>query len=455
MYDILVIGAGPGGYVAAIKAAQLGAKVGLIEKEVVGGICLNHGCIPTKTLLKSAKVFRTVQNAATFGVNVEGTVSADLAKMVDRKNKVVKQLTSGVSFLLKKNKVDVIAGYGEVLSPTKIQVGDKVYETKKIIIATGGSPVLPPIDGVEASYKKGTLVTSRELLNVTKLPAALVIVGGGVIGVEFATVFASLGTKVTIIEMMPTILPMIDEDVTAAYTKSLRALGIDVITSAQVTKVNDKFVTYMLNDVKKTVGADLVLMAVGIRANSKGLEKLDLAMDRANIVTNEYLETSVKGVYAIGDVNGKYMLAHVASHEAIVAVNHALGKDTIPMDYKAVPQAIYGDPEIASVGLTEKEVKAQGIPYKASTFPLAASGKAMADGEKDGFIKLIVSTKYNELLGAHIYAYHATELISELTLGLNLEVTAEELANTIHPHPSLSEIVLEASLGALDKPIHI
>lgn len=455
MYDVVVLGAGPGGYVAAIKAAQLGAKVAIIEKETVGGICLNHGCIPTKTMLKSAKVFKTVTHASDFGVEVNGEVSANLAKMVERKNNVVKQLTSGVSFLLKKNKVDIISGYGEVLNAHEIQVGKEVIKTKKLIIATGGTPVLPPIDGVKDAFSKGTLVTSRELLNVTTQPKNLVIVGGGVIGVEFATVFASLGTKVTILEMMPTILPMIDEDVTKAYTKALRDLGVDVLTSAQVTAVSEKYVSYTLNDQKKTVTSDLVLMAVGTRANSGGLEKLNLKMDRANIVTNEYLETSVKDVYAIGDVNGKYMLAHVASHEGIIAVSHALGKKVLPMDYTKIPQAIYGQPEIASVGLTEKEAKAKGLAYKISTFPLAASGKALADGEKEGFIKLIVDQKYNELLGAHIYAYQATELISELVLGLNLEVTAEELAHAIHPHPSLSEIVMEASLGALDKPIHI
>lgn len=455
IYDILVLGAGPGGYVAAIKAAQLGAKVAIIEKEKVGGICLNHGCIPTKTLLKSAKVFQTVQKADTFGVIVDGKVSVDLEAMVARKNKVVTQLTSGVAYLLKKNNVDVINGYGEVLSAHQVQVGTTVYETKKLIIATGGSPVVPPIEGVKEGFDKGYVVTSREMLTVTKQPKNLVIVGGGVIGVEFATIFASIGTKVTIIEMMPTILPMIDEDITKAYTKSLRELGVDVITGAQVVAVNESYVKYKLNDATNTVTSDLVLLAVGTKANSGGLEKLKLEMNRANIVTDEYLRTSVKDVYAIGDVNGKYMLAHVASHEAIIAASHALGKPTIAMDYQKVPQAIYGSPEIASVGLTEKEVKEKKIDYKVSTFPLSASGKALADAEKEGFVKLIVDKKHNELLGAHIYAYHATELISELVLGLNLEVTAEELAASIHPHPSLSEIIMEASLGAEHKAIHI
>lgn len=455
MYDILVLGAGPGGYVAAIKAAQLGAKVAIIEKEKVGGICLNHGCIPTKTLLKSAKVYQSVLHADVFGVEVEGKVSVSLEKMIARKNKVVTQLTNGVSYLLKKNKVEIIIGVGEVIDAHKVKVGEVFYETKKLIIATGGSPFIPPLDGVKEGFSKGYVVTSRELLNVTTIPSHLVIVGGGVIGVEFATVFASLGSKVTIIEMMDRILPMIDKDITTAYTKSLRDLGVDVITSGKVTKISEKYVTYTLNDENRTVTSDLVLLAVGTKANSSGLERLNLKMDRANIVTDEYLRTSIEDVYAIGDVNGKYMLAHVASHEGIIASSHALGRDVIAMDYTKIPQAIYGSPEIASVGLTEDEVKSKNIAYKVSTFPLSASGKALADSEKDGFVKLIVSEPHNELLGAHIFAYHATELISELVLGLNLEVTAEELASSIHPHPSLSEIIMEASLGAEHKPIHI
>lgn len=455
MYDIVVLGGGPGGYVAAIKAAQLGAKVALIEKDAIGGICLNHGCIPTKTMLKNTKVLQTVQNAALFGVNVKGEVSVDLAKMVARKDGVVKQLTGGVSFLLKKNKVDVIKGYGEPLDAHTVKVGEQTIKTKKLILATGSSAVVPPIEGVADAYKEGFVVTSKELLNVTTIPSDLVIVGGGVIGVEFATVFAALGTKVTILEMQKTILPMIDEDITVPYTKNLLAHGIDVITGAQVTDVKKGYVGYNLNNVRKTVKASLVLMAVGVRANSKGLEKLNLKLDRANVITNEYLETSVKDVYAIGDLNGKYSLAHVASHEGIIAVTHALGKPSAKMDYTKIPQAIYGHPEIASVGLTEKEVKAQGQKYRVSTFPLAASGKALADAEKEGFIKLIVSEEHAEVLGAHIYAYQASELISELVLGMNLEVTAEELAHTIHPHPSLSEIIMEAALGATGKPIHI
>lgn len=451
-YDITIIGAGPGGYVAAIKAAQLGAKVALIEKDTVGGICLNHGCIPTKSLLKNVKVYKTVKEASSFGVNVSGDVSIDWTKMIARKDKVVKQLTGGVSFLLKKNKVDLIQGYGEVLSPTEVKVGDQLITTDKLVIATGSSAIIPPIPGVKESIEQGFVVTSKELLNSKAIPEKLVIVGGGVIGVEFATIFSSVGSKVTIIEKMPAILPMIDEEIRNSYAKILVKSGIEIITGAEVNKIENKEVHYVLDGVNRTVPASLVLMSVGTRANSKGFEKLNLEMDRSNIKTDEYLRTNVPGVYAIGDVNGKYMLAHVASHEAIIAVSHALGVATEPMDYTKVPQAIYGSPEIASVGLTEKEAKDKGLDYEVSVFPLSASGKAMADNEKEGFVKLIIGKKYRELLGAHIFAYQATELISELTLGLKLEATAEEIANTIHPHPTLSEIILEA---AHKKPIHI
>lgn len=455
MYDIIVLGAGPGGYVAAIKGAQLGAKVLLIEKEKVGGICLNHGCIPTKTLLKSAKVYKTVLEASTFGVEIEGKAKVNLTKMMTRKNKVVSQLTNGISYLLKKNKVDVVNGYGEVKSAHEVVVDNKSYTTKKLIIATGASTFIPPIEGLKESLSKGTALTSREMLNLDVLPKRLAIIGGGVIGVEFATLFALLGVDVYVLEMMPTILTMLDEDIEVSYTKALQKLGVNVITSAEVKKVDGAKVTYINNGKSATLEVDKVLVAVGMKANSQGLEVLNLALDRGNIKTNEYLETSVQDVYAIGDVNGKHMLAHVASHEALIAVSHALGQKTGAMDYTKIPIAIYGSPEIAAVGLTEKEVKAQGIKYKTSLFPLSASGKALAEEEKEGFIKLIVSEKHNELLGAHIYAYNATELISELVLGLNLEVTAEELAASIHPHPTLSEIIMEASLGAEDKPIHL
>lgn len=452
-YDVVIIGGGPGGYVAAIKAGQSGLKTALIEKEVVGGICLNHGCIPTKALLKSAKVYKQMLHAKDYGL-LASEVGFDWSQMLKRKDGVVKKLTTGVAFLLKKNKVDVYNGLGVVKDKQTVEVNGETLKTKNLVLATGASPVVPPIPGLKEAYEKGFAVTSRELLQIEKAPKNLVIIGGGVIGVEFATIFSSLGSKVTIIEMQDGILPMMDDDVRKAYTKTLKRDGIEIQTSAQVTGVKGTDVIYELDGKSHKVKADTVLVSVGMRANSKGLESLNLKMNRAAVDTNDKCETNVKGVYAIGDLNGKYMLAHVASHEGLVVIGNILGHDK-SMDYDQVPNAVYGQPEIASVGKTEKELKNSGVEYVASTFPIAGVGKSVADGEKDGFIKLLVDKKYKALLGAHIFSYNASDLIAELGVTMKLEGTAYEIADTIHAHPTLSEIVMEAAHGAIDKPIHI
>lgn len=453
-FDITVLGGGPGGYVAAIKAAQMGKSVLLIEKEVVGGVCLNHGCIPTKALLKNAKVFKTVSHAKDYGVLIEGNISYDWSLMMKRKNLVVKRLTTGVSGLLKKNGVTVVSGFGKVLSPNQIEVNGETYQTNYLIIATGASPIIPPIPGLKEAYEDKIAITSRELLAIEEAPKSLVIIGGGVIGVEFATIFSSLGSKVTIIEKMDGILPNMDQDIRDTYAKILKRDGIEIFVNAEVSSVKGAKVTYKLDDNEIEIEAEKVLVSVGMRPNLAGLEALNLKLNRNAVETNEKLETSVKGVYAIGDVNGKYMLAHVASAEGLIAVENMLGHERI-MRYDRVPNAIYGSPEVASIGLTEKEVKDKGIDYKVSMFPLQASGKALADNEKDGFIKLIVNEKYKEVLGAHILAYNASDLIAEIGVTMELEGTAYELAHTIHPHPTLSEIVMEAAHGAIDKPIHM
>ena len=453
-FDITVLGGGPGGYVAAIKAAQMGKSVLLIEKEVVGGICLNHGCIPTKALLKNAKVYKQIMHAKDYGVMIDGNISYDWPLMMKRKNLVVKRLTTGVAGLLKKNGVTVVSGFGKVLSPNQVEVNGEIYETKDLIIATGASPIIPPIPGLKEALEQKIAVTSRELLAIEEAPQSLVIIGGGVIGVEFATIFSSLGSKVTIIEKMDGILPMMDDDVRDTYTKILKREGIEIYVNAEVTKVIGQKVTYKLDSNEVEIEADKILVSVGMRPNLSGLEALDLKMNRHAIDTNERLETSIKNVYAIGDVNGKYMLAHVASAEGLVAAENILGHNRI-MRYDRVPNAVYGSPEIATIGLTEKEVKDKGLSYKVSTFPLQASGKALADNEKDGFIKLIVNDQYKEILGAHILAYNASYLIAEIGVTIELEGTAYELAHTIHPHPTLSEIVMEAAHGAIDKPIHL
>lgn len=453
-YDIIVLGGGPGGYVAAIKAAQNNLKVALIEKEVVGGICLNHGCIPTKTLLKNAKVYKTLNHASEYGVTIDGKIGFDWTQMMKRKNLVVKKLTTGVAGLLKKNGVEVFNGLGKVVAKDKVEVNGETLSCKNLILATGASPIVPPIDGLKDAYEKGFARTSREMLQIEEAPKNLVIIGGGVIGVEFATIFSSLGSKVTIIEKLDGILPMMDEDIRTQYTKILKKDGIEILVNAEVKSVKKDKVVYQLDGKNHEVKADSVLVSVGMRANTGGLEALNLKMERNAIVTDDSLKTNIENVYAIGDVNGKYMLAHVASHEGIVAVENILGHDK-KVNYGRMPNAVYGSPEIASVGMTEKELKDKGIAYKASTFPLLASGKALADNEKDGFVKLLVSEKYKEILGAHILAYNASDLIAELGVTMELEGTAYEIANTVHPHPTLSEVIMEAAHGAVDKPIHI
>ncbi|HHW79855.1 MAG TPA: dihydrolipoyl dehydrogenase [Acholeplasmataceae bacterium] len=451
-YDIVVLGGGPGGYVAAIRAAQLGKKVAVVEKEVIGGICLNHGCIPTKALLKSSKTYDTLLNANKYGLKVDkSAITYDIKDIIARKDGVVKQLTGGVSFLLKKNKVDVFNGYGEAISPTEVKVNDETLKAKNLIIATGGTAIVPGIPGAKEAYAKGFAVTSRELLQITKLPKELVIIGGGVIGNEFATIFNSLGSKVTIVEMADKIIGTMDDDVIDAYTKKMTKDGVTIITGAQVNNVGTKDVSYLKDGKTHNVSADLVLIAVGVGPNTDAVTKLGLEMDGRAIKTNNKLETNVKGVYAIGDVNGKMMLAHVASAEGMIAVENIVLNANKEMNYDQIPSAIYGSPEIAAIGVTEREAKAKGLKFTVTKFPLAGNGKALADGEAEGFIKLIKGTELDEILGAHIYAYNAVDMLGEIGVAMKLEGTNLELSETVHAHPSLSEIIMEA---AMEKPIH-
>ncbi|CAM12023.1 Dihydrolipoamide dehydrogenase [Candidatus Phytoplasma australiense] len=454
-YDILIIGGGPGGYVAAIKASQLGAKVALVEDHKLGGICLNYGCIPTKTYLKSAKVYQTIQHAQDFGITLNQPPTFNWLAIFNRKNKIVNQLTSGIAFLLKKNKVDVYNGFAVPLSPQKIQVNKEILETEKLIIATGATAFIPPIPGALEAYQKNILKTSKELLQLDKHPKNIIIIGGGVIGVEFATIHKSFGAEVTILERQSNILNGSDHDIVNAYTKRLKSDGINVLTEVQINSIQGHKVTYTHQNIQTTQEAEVILMAAGTKPNLAGLEKLDLEKNNNSIVTDEFLQTSIPGVYAIGDVNGKYMLAHVASHEGIIAVMHALGKGEHGINYNRIPSCIYGFPEIASIGMTEQDAQMKKIDYKVSKVPLSAIGKALADGEKEGFAKIIVDKKHLEIIGMHIYAYNATELISEIAVGMELEGTAYELAQAIHPHPTLSELTFEALLGAIDKPIHV
>lgn len=454
-YDIVVVGAGPGGYVAAIKARQLGFQTALIEKNAIGGVCLNWGCIPTKALLKSAKVFQQTLHAQDYGILVEKElVRVDHTAIIQRKNKIVKRLTGGVKMLLEKNGVDIYQGHAVFVDPLTIQVGDITLKTKDLILATGASPMLPPIEGLKENMQNGFVKTSKEMLDVEKPLKHLVIIGGGVIGVEFASIHAALGAKVTIIEKLPTILSSIDDEIRDAYLKSLKRQKIDVIVHATVTKIAENAVTYELNNQRFTIECDQVLAALGMVPNTSGMETFHFEMDGKAIKTNAQCQTSQPHVYAIGDVNGKSMLAHTASHEAIVAVETIAGL-VKSMNYHTIPSAIYGFPEIVTLGFTEQELKKQKREVLVSRFPISANGKSLADGETEGFIKIIADPKYHEILGVHILASNATEIIPELTLAMNIEATAEEIVQSVHMHPTLSEVILEAAMGLLDKPIHL
>ncbi len=454
-FDVIIVGGGPGGYVAAIKGGQLGLKVAIVEKDNVGGVCLNWGCIPTKTLLKSAKVYETFKHAKDYGIDVQdGSFAVNFPEMIKRKDGVVRRLTGGVAGLLKKNGVTLLKGYGEVTSSTTVKVGEEEHSAKNIILATGATPILPPLPGVKEGYERGFVLTSKEILDLKEQPKELVIVGGGVIGQEFATVFNAIGTKVTIIERMDKILVPVDDEIRTLFHKKMEKDGVTILTSASVTAITETGVTYEKEGQTVTVAADKVLMAVGMRPNVNSFASLNLEMEKSGVQVNEFMQTSTPNVYAIGDVIGKYMLAHVASHAGLVAIQHIAGDSHMKMDFKVIPSGIYTFPEIAMVGLTEQEAKAQGLNYKVSTFPLIANGKAMGENEKEGLIKVIASQPYNEIIGVHIYSVTATEMITEASLAINLEATAEELAHTIHPHPTLSEMMMEAGFGILDKPIH-
>ncbi len=454
-YDLTIIGTGPGGYVAAIKAAQLGYKVAVIEKEAIGGVCLNWGCIPTKALLNSAKVYKNFLNAKDYGIDVEkDSFNVNFKKMMQRKNKIVKKLTGGVSYLFKKNNIDVYNGEGIIKDANTVTVGEETLQSKKLIIATGAKPAVPPIDGLKEQLDTGFVVASKGILDLKEMPEKLAIIGGGIIGVEFATIFATLGTEVTILEREKDILLGVDQEIKEAFKKALKKAKITFLTEASVNKIEKDKISYETSGETKTLSVDRILLSAGMQPNLGGLEALDLETENGFIKTDEFLRTNVENVYAIGDVNGKHMLAHVASKEGIPAVEHIKG-EALPIDYGKVPSGIYTFPEIAQVGLTEEQAKEQGLDYKVSVFPLSANGKALAENQSIGMVKMLATKEYGEVIGVHILSDSATELISEAVLGMTLEATAADFVHAIHPHPTLSEMVHETAHGILDKPIHI
>ena len=460
-YDVIVLGSGPGGYVTAIRASQLGLKTAVIEREALGGICLNWGCIPTKALLKSASVFEYINHAADFGISV-GDVKADFAAVVKRSRGVAEGMSKGVQFLMKKNKIDVIMGNGTVKPGKKIAVtaaDGKVteYSAKHIIIATGGrSRELP---NLKQDGKK--VIGYREAMVLPQRPQSIVIVGSGAIGVEFAYFYAAMGAKVTIVEFMSQIVPVEDEEVSKALSSSFKKMGIEIMTGAEVTKVDTSgagcVVSVKESSGEKTLQCDVVLSAVGVVANIEniGLESTGIKTDKGKIMVDAFYQTNVPGYYAIGDCTPGQALAHVASAEGIICVEKIAGHHPAPLDYGNIPGCTYCSPEIASVGLTEKAAKEKGYALKVGKFPFSASGKASASGHKDGFIKLIFDAKYGELLGAHMIGANVTEMIAECVALRKLETTGEELIKTVHPHPTMSEAIMEAAAAAYGEVIHL
>ena len=460
-YDIIVLGSGPGGYVTAIRASQLGFKVAVIEKESLGGVCLNWGCIPTKALLKSAQVFEYLNHAKEYGLSADN-VKADFTGVVKRSRDVADGMSKGVQFLMKKNKIDVINGFGTVKPGKKVEVKAAdgkltTYEAKHIIIATGArSRQLPnlPQDG-----KK--IIGYREAMTLANQPKSLVVVGSGAIGIEFAYFYATMGTKVTIVEFLPNIVPVEDEDISKQLERSFKKLGIDIMTEASVESVDTKGTDCKVKIKTKTgeqiIDAEIVLSAVGIVSNIEGigLEEVGIATDKGKVLTDKYYQTNVPGYYAIGDCSPGQALAHVASAEGITCVEKIAGMHVETIDYNNIPGCTYCQPEIASVGYTEKKAKEAGYEIKVGKFPFTASGKAKAAGVPDGFVKLIFDAKYGELLGAHMIGANVTEMIAELVTARKLETTGHEILKAVHPHPTMSEAVMEATAAAYGEVIHM
>ncbi len=460
-YKLIVIGSGPGGYVAAIRAAQLGIKTAIVERAEIGGICLNWGCIPTKALMKSLEVYETAKSAAKFGVRVEN-VTPDFEKIIQRSRNVAKQVSKGVEFLLKKNGIDVIAGHGRILDPNTVEVNLNSGETKQfsaqyIILATGAkSRQLPglTIDGQK-------IWGYRHMLTPAFLPENLMIVGSGATGVELGMFYAAMGSKVTIVEMLPRVVPQEDEEISAEVEKILKRKRIKILTNTTVTRTDSSgeklYVTLRTGDTEQTVETDVMFLAIGISPNIEniGLNKVGIKTERNRIVVDEFYRTNVPNIYAIGDIINTPALAHVASAEGITAVEHIAGLNPKPIDYNIIPAGIFIHPQVAHVGITEQQAKEKGIKYRIGKFPYSALGKATATGSRDGFVKLIFNADDDRLIGAHIIGENATDMIGELVVAMNTNATAKQIIKSIHPHPTLSEAIMEAAAGSHNEAIHI
>lgn len=455
-YDIIVIGSGPGGYVAAIRASQLGKKVAIVEKAELGGVCLNWGCIPTKALLKSAQVYTYCKNAAHYGVAIEGEVKPDWEKVVARSRTVAETMSKGVAFLMKKNNIDILAGFGRLAGEGKVDVDGTIYEADAVILATGARPRQMPFMQVDGEH----VISSKEALTLPTLPQSMIVVGSGAIGSEFACLYASMGVKVTVIEYMPQMMPLEDEEVAKAMERSFRKMRATVMTSTTVKNVavvdGQCHVDIEGKKGAETLTADVVLSAVGVKSNIEniGLEEMGIAVERDKIVVDEHYQTSAAGVYAIGDIIATPALAHVASAEAIHCVEHICGLTPDAVDYSTIPSCVFTSPEVASVGMTEQQAREKGIEYKVGRFPFTASGKATAAGDRDGFVKLIFDES-EKLIGAHMVGATVTEMLGEPTLAKRLGATAHAIAKTIHSHPTMHEGLMEAAEAAMGAAIHL
>lgn len=457
-YDVLVVGAGPGGYVAALRASQLGGRVGLVEEGEIGGVCLNVGCIPSKALLRSAEVYETIQDAREFGIRVEGTVQPDWAAIQKRKDQAVKRLTTGVSVLLKNAGVTVHQGRGRLVAPDAVSVSGTSEERLKaarVIVATGARPVRLPLPGFDLPG----VLDSTGALSLEELPQSMLIVGGGVIGTEFANIFAALGVRVTVVEMLDRVLPMMEPEISTEIARALRRKRVKTHVESRATGITsvDGMLRVSLStpDGEEALDVEKVLVSVGRRANVEGigLEEIGVQVDRG-IVVNERMETSVEGVYAVGDVTGKWWLAHVASKEGVVAAENAMGHPS-KMDYKTVPACVFTQPEVASVGLTEVQAQNAGYDVVVGRFPFLANGKAVTYGERSGFVKVVSEAKHGEVLGLHVVGPHASDLILEGGLALAMEATLDEIDAAIVAHPTLGEAIAEAALAAQGRALQV
>ena len=460
-YDVTIIGGGPGGYVAAIRAAQLDLKVALVEKEHLGGVCLNWGCIPTKALLRNAEVISLLGRGKEFGFTVSG-VEADFGAAVDRSRKVSQRLVKGVGLLMRKNGVEVVEGTGTLKAPNQVEValnegGTRTLETHNVIVATGGQARTIP--GIEVDGER--VMTYREAIVLRKLPASMVVVGAGPIGMEFAHVWRSYGADVTVVEMLPHAVPLEDEEISKEIERAFKRRKVKLLTSTRVEGVEttDDGVRVTVTGEKgaQVLEAERALIAIGVRPNSAnlGLEDIGVQIERGNIVVDASMRTTVPGVYAIGDVTGKLALAHVASAQGIVAAETIAGVETVTLDYEAMPRCTYCQPQAASFGITEAQATERGHEVKVGKFPFRPNGKALGLGEKDGFVKIVADAASGEILGAHLVGPEVTELLPELVLARTWELTPEEIARTVHAHPTLSEALMEAAHGVFGKPIHI